>query len=93
MTTKTVRTIKIPYSCSDSKYWAEYAQLNREQANITRFAFNRVKEGLSLKTIRVLLKSLNNITQDTWFQQSAIQSAESIHNSANTRKQSKVIFG
>ena len=89
----TIRTIKIPYSCSDLNYWAEYAQINREQANITRFAFNRVKDGLSLKSIRVLLKSLNNITQDTWFQQSAIQSAEWMYKSSLTKKNTKVIFG
>ena len=89
----TIRTIKIPYSCSDLNYWAEYAQLNREQANITRFAFNRFKEGLKEKDIRLLLKSLNNITQDTWFQQSAIRAASDLYDACVKRKQTKVQFG
>ena len=89
----TIRTIKIPYSCSDLNYWAEYAQLNREQANITRFAFNRFQEGLNEKAIRALLKNLNNITQDTWFQQSAIRAAAAMYESCVKRKQTKVQFG
>ena len=89
----TIRTIKIPYFCSDDQYWAEYAQLNREQANITRFAFNRFQEGLKEKDIRVLLKNLNHITQDTWFQQSAIRAAAAMYESCVKRKQTKVQFG
>ena len=89
----TIRTIKIPYSCSDLNYWAEYAQLNREQANITRFAFNRFQEGLKEKDIRVLLKNLNHICKDTWFQQSAIRAAAAMYESCVSRKQSKVVFG
>ena len=89
----TIRTIKIPYSCSDLNYWAEYAQLNREQASITRFAFNRYQEGLKEKDIRVLLKSLNNISKDTWFQQSAIRAAAAMYESCVKRKQTTVVFG
>ena len=89
----TIRTIKIPYSCSDEQFWAEYTQINREQANITRFAFNRYREGLKEKDIRSLLKNLNHISKDTWFQQSAIRAAAAIHESALKRKQSKVVFG
>ena len=88
----TIRAIKIPYSCSDERFWAEYAQINREQANITRFSFNRFQEGLKEKDIRVLLKSLNNITQDTWFQQSAIRAASAMYESCVKRKQTKIVF-
>ena len=90
---KTIRTIKIPYSCSNTRYWAEYAQLNQEQANITRFAFNRFQEGLKEKEIRLLLKNLNHITQDTWFQQSAIRAAGALWESCTKRNQSTVVFG
>src|SRR5574343_1637635 len=93
---KTIRTIKIPYSCSDLKYWAEYAQINSEQANIIRFAFNRFNEGLKEKEIRALLKNLNHIPQDTWFQQSAIRAAGALWESTSKRNQntkSTVIFG
>ena len=90
---QTIRTIKIPYSCSDLTFWAEYAQIERQQANIIRFAFNRFQEGLKEKDIRGLLKSLNNITQDTWFQQSAIRSAQALFDSCTKRKQLKVVFG
>lgn len=88
-----IRTIKIPYSCSDLSYWAEYAQLNKEQANIIRFSFNRFQEGLKEKEIRALLKNLNHITQDTWFQQSAIRAAAGVYESALKRNQNTVVFG
>jgi transposase len=88
-----IRTIKIPYSCSNSKYWAEYAQLNQEQANIIRFAFNRFQAGLKEKEIRLLLKNLKHITLDTWFQQSAIRAAGALWESTTKRNQSTVVFG
>ena len=89
----TIRTIKIPYSCSDEQFWAEYTQINREQANITRFAFNRYQEGLKEKDIRALLKNLNHVCKDTWFQQSAIRAAAAMYESAVKRKQTKIVFG
>jgi IS605 OrfB family transposase len=89
----TIRTIKIPYTCSEANYRAVYAQIAKEQANVVRFAFIRFTEGLKEKGIRLLLKSLNNITQDTWFQQSAIRAAAGIYESCMKRNQTKVQFG
>ena len=89
----TIRTIKIPYSCSNPDFRAEYAQIAREQANVIRFAFNRFADSLKEKEIRVLLKSLNNIPQDTWFQQSAIRAAAGIYETCAKRNQTQVCFG
>ena len=87
----TIRTFKIPYSCSDLNYWAEYAQISKEQSNTQRIAYNRFVQGAKESTIRALFRNgtYKNISTDTWFQQSAIKQAQNLYK-AQLKKQEKL---
>ena len=100
-----IRTIKIPYSCSDEKYWAEYALISKQQAVVTRFSFNRFLDGLSETQIRHLLPKLNSnkntdiIPVDSWLREGGIEKAKylfnsqiSMKNQQNSTLKIKVVF-
>jgi hypothetical protein len=64
-------TLKIPYKSSN--FGDFLTNLRREYSSLVRYSYNRLKEGISEKDIRVLHKSLNNIHNlDAWTRQSYI---------------------
>jgi IS605 OrfB family transposase len=83
-------TIKIPYK-SSHEFQTFLKELRREYSCLVRYSYNRLKEGISEKDIRVLHKSLNNINNlDAWTRQCSINEAKQI---LNKHGESKVIFG
>ena len=87
----TIRTFKIPYKCSDINFGALYAQISKEQSNTQRIAYNRFVDSAKESTIRALFRNgtYNNISTDTWFQQSAIKQAQNLYK-AQLKKQEKL---
>ena len=83
-------TLKIPYKSSD-EFKLFLNNLRREYSLLVRYSYNRLKEGMSEKDIRVLHKSLNNIDNiDAWTRQCSINEAKQI---LNKHAEGKVIFG
>jgi hypothetical protein len=83
-------TLKIPYKSSD-EFKLFLNNLRREYSLLVRYSYNRLKEGVSEKDIRVLHKSLNNIDNiDAWTRQCSINEAKQI---LNKNGENKVIFG
>ena len=83
-------TLKIPYISSD-EFKSFLTNLRREYSLLVRYSYNRLKEGVLEKDIRVLHKSLNNIDNlDAWTKQCAINESKQI---LNKHKDNKVIFG
>ena len=86
----TMITLKIPYKCND-EFKPFLTNLRREYSSLVRYSYNRLKEGITEKDIRVLHKSLNNIDSlDAWTRQCAINEAKQI---LNKNGENKVIFG
>lgn len=88
-----IRTLKVPYICLNADFVDAYNQLEREQANVIRLAFNRASEGSKEKEIRSLCKTYNNIPKDSWFIQSGIKSGVGSFKSAEARGNEHVCFG
>jgi hypothetical protein len=83
-------TLKIPYKSND-EFKLFLNNLRREYSLLVRYSYNRLKEGISEKDIRVLHKSLNNIDNiDAWTRQCSINEAKQI---LNKHAEGKVIFG
>lgn len=83
-------TLKIPYKSND-EFKLFLNNLRREYSLLVRYSYNRLKEGISEKDIRVLHKSLNNIDNiDAWTRQCSINEAKQI---LNKHGENKVIFG
>lgn len=83
-------TLKIPYKSND-EFKLFLNNLRREYSLLVRYSYNRLKEGVSEKDIRVLHKSLNNIDNiDAWTRQCSINEAKQI---LNRNGENKVIFG
>ena len=83
-------TLKIPYK-SNEEFKLFLNNLRREYSLLVRYSYNRLKEGISEKDIRVLHKSLNNIDNlDAWTRQCSINEAKQI---LNKHAEGKVIFG
>jgi len=83
-------TLKIPYKSND-EFKPFLNNLRREYSLLVRYSYNRLREGMSEKDIRVLHKSLNNIDNlDAWTRQCSINEAKQI---LNKHKDNKVIFG
>jgi len=83
-------TLKIPYKSSD-EFKLFLNNLRREYSLLVRYSYNRLKEGISEKDIRVLHKSLNNIDNlDAWTRQCSINEAKQI---LKRNGENKVIFG
>ena len=83
-------TLKIPYKSND-EFKLFLNNLRREYSLLVRYSYNRLKEGITEKDIRVLHKSLNNIDNlDAWTRQCSINEAKQI---LNKHGENKVIFG
>ena len=83
-------TLKIPYKSSE-EFKLFLNNLRREYSLLVRYSYNRLKEEISEKDIRVLHKSLNNIGNlDAWTRQCSINESKQI---LNKHKDNKVIFG
>ena len=79
-----MKTIKLPIeylNMEDLQILHEYTRL---QNNVIRIAYNRFRENLSEKEIRLFLKTMNlhseSITIDSWFIQSGIYKAKEMYN-------------
>jgi IS605 OrfB family transposase len=83
-------TLKIPYKSGD-EFKLFLNNLRREYSLLVRYSYNRLKDGVSEKDIRVLHRSLNNIDNlDAWTRQCSINEAKQI---LNKHLDNKVIFG
>jgi hypothetical protein len=83
-------TLKIPYKSND-EFKSFLNNLRREYSSLVRYSYNRLKEGISEKDIRVLHKELNSIDNlDAWTRQCAINEAKQI---LTRNGEDKVIFG
>src|SRR5574343_12051 len=83
-------TLKIPYKSSE-EFKLFLNNLRREYSLLVSYSYNRLKEGVSEKDIRVLHKSLNNIDNlDAWTRQCSINEAKQI---LKRNGDNKVIFG
>lgn len=83
-------TIKLRYT-SSNEFKKLLLGMRRQQNIVVRSAFNRLQESMSEKEIREYVKSLNNIEcLDSWWIQSAIYEAKTIHSS---KKDQKIVFG
>ena len=78
-----MKTIKLPIVYSnmeDIEILHEYIRL---QNNVIRISYNRFREGLSEKDIRLFLKTMNlqseSIVIDSWFVQSGIYKAKEMY--------------
>lgn len=86
-------TIKLPYKTSQENLNL-IKEIQRQQSLVFRWAYNRVKENLKEKEIRLLSKKLNNINNiDSWFIQCAIKEAIQQTESEKQLKIKKSIFG
>ena len=83
-----MKTISLPYTCSEDDRNFIKDEI-RKSSNMVRYAFNRYKDSISEKDIRLLSKSLANVPSDSWFIQCAIKKACYLF---STNKE-KIIFG
>jgi len=83
-------TIKLPYTANDE--FKDFLKILRKQyTSVIHWSYNRFKEGLKEKDIRLFSKHLNHIENlDSWFIQSAIYDGKGIF---QRNGQEKVIFG
>ena len=91
-----MKTIKLPIEYSnmdDLQILQEYIRL---QNNVIRISYNRFREGLSEKEIRLFLKTMNlyseSIVLDSWFIQSGIYKAKEMYNKDLEVSKSSGIF-
>lgn len=82
-------TIKLPYTPSNN-FFSYLEMLQKQQSNVIRYSFNRFQDGLNEKEIREKIKSLKNISTDSWINQSAIKEASQLYSKF---KDQKIIFG
>ena len=90
-------TLKIKYS-SSAEFQDLLKEYRREQSCLVRSAYNMFLEGLDEKEIRERLSVYNFNLLDSWFIQSAIRDAQSLHRAILTQQEeekplTKVIFG
>ena len=74
-------TIKLPYTSLDKFTIQDMA---KNQACVTKFIFNRLKDSdgdLAQKELTLLANSMSNITVDSWFKQSSVYEARTIFSS------------
>ena len=97
-----MKTIKLPIEYSHMEDLEILQEYTRLQNNVIRIAYNRFKENISEKEIRLFLKTMNfsseSIAIDSWFIQSGIYKAKEMFNKdLETSKSSgnfpKRIFG
>ena len=79
-----MKTIKLPIEYSNMEDLQIPHEYTRLQNNVIRIAYNRFREGLSEKEIRLFLKTMNlsseSIVIDSWFIQSGIYKAKEMFN-------------
>lgn len=85
-----IQTIVLSYT-SINKH--EINCLQKQLSNVTRYAFNRCKDGWDQKQTRKSVKTLKSISNDSFFNQCAIMQGFDIAKSADLRGQNKLIFG
>ena len=68
-----MKTIKLPYKCNVDKNIL--SNLMNQQSNIVHIAYNRFKNGMEEKDIRLYIKNMNNINIGSWLIQCAIKKA------------------
>ena len=78
-----MKTIKLPIVYSNKDDLNIISEYTRLQNNVIRIAYNRFREGLSEKEIRLFLKTMNlnseSIVIDSWFIQSGIYKAKEMY--------------
>lgn len=80
-------TVKLPYSAV-ADFYPILSEYRRQQSALTRFAYNRYKDGCSKVEVERLSKQLGGIDSlDSWMVRSAIYSA------FNINKDKTIIFG
>lgn len=85
-------TIKLPYSIPDKSV---IAACMKSQATVTKFLFNRLKDSngnLTQKELTALTNSMNHVSVDSWFKQSAVYEAKTIYESYNEKLQSIIAY-
>ena len=91
-----MKTIKLPIEYSNMEDLQILHEYTRLQNNVIRIAYNRFREGLSEKEIRLFLKTMNlyseSITIDSWFIQSGIYKAKEMFNKDLETSKSSGIF-
>ena len=91
-----MKTIKLPIEYSNMEDLQILHEYTRLQNNVIRIAYNRFKENISEKEIRLFLKTVNlyseSITIDSWFIQSGIYKAKEMFNKDLEASKSSGIF-
>ncbi len=91
-----MKTIKLPIEYSNKDDLNIISEYTRLQNNIIRIAYNRFREGLSEKEIRLFLKTMNlhseSIVIDSWFIQSGIYKAKEMYSKDLEASKSSGIF-
>ena len=82
-------TLKIPYKTTEENSLI-IKDLRRQYSCVVRYAYNRVKEGLNQKEIRILVKELKHIELGSWISQCAIMEGIALY---KKNKDKKVVFG
>jgi len=82
-------TIKIPYKTSENNV-SIINDLRRQYSCVVRYAYNRIKEGMTQRDIRLKIKDIKSVTMNSWFIQCAIMEGLAIY---KRNKDRKVIFG
>jgi len=85
-------TIKLPYSTPDKSI---ISACMKSQASVIKFLFNRLKDSngnLTQKELTVLANSMNHVSVDSWFKQSAVYEAQAIYGSYHEKLQSTVAY-
>lgn len=67
-----MKTIKLPYTCTDENFGESLSELQRIQSSIYRIAYKRASEGLAEIEIRSICRNLFPQV-DSWITQSAVK--------------------
>jgi hypothetical protein len=85
-------TIKLPYTTHDKSV---ISTCLKSQASVTKFLFNRLKDSngsLLQIELTALANSMNHVTVDSWFKQSAVYEAKSIYGSYSEKLQAIIAY-
>lgn len=88
-----MKTIKLPYNTTTENLLL-IQKVQKQSTSMIKLAYNRFKDGLTEKEIRLLSKSYNNIELlDSWLIQCAIRKAKAIYTKDSTRNQTTIFGG
>lgn len=88
-----MKTIKLPYSTTAENF-SLIQKVQKQSTSMIKLAYNRFKDGLTEKDIRLLSKSYNNIELlDSWLIQCAIRKAKTIYTKDSTKNQATIFGG